>query len=466
MSNSPLADQDEKYRATKGHYVSNRKLNGVEYKIDTITLHCAWGGQFQTLKALAACFQGGDAGASANYGIDGFGKIGLFVPEGYRSFCSSYPANDVRSVTVEMNSAQTWASEMTDATINAAINLSIDICKRNGIKKMHYYSASELGLNADRSTVPETAAEKAYNWEKIQAKRALLPADEGIFTLHFFFWKKPCPGTYLEGKMPWICQRVNTELEAFYKSKCNVEGKADITKILVENKNATTSDVKLLYVNGSKYVTFNNFENTEPTGATDYGKSSAYNNMTSTTMSCDNSYRFKSYMWCNKADKSDLSADASRYESGVYTEYIFPDCTYLFKTVCDYKYREGSYGYPNMNVYAKMISNSVYTGNYKDWVIVTPYNFGHPTQQECSITGYIGNQGSNFQFRPKFLVKKDNWSEVFDFGGLTVREDATVSYKGSYPIVKVYPFGSVLSKDNSDMQVSLKADKITALDKF
>ena len=470
MSNSPLADQSIEYRALqavsrKPNYTPGRTMGGKTYKIDTITLHCVWGGQYQSLKAVASVFQKEGGAPSANYGIDGRGKIALFAPEDSRSWCSSYPLNDVRAVTVEMDSAQTWAAEMTDEAIQAAINLSVDVCKRNGIRKMNYFSASELGLNADMSKVPSNETEQAYNWNKIQAKRNQLPANEGMFTLHYFFWCKPCPGTYLIGKMPMICAKVNEALEAFYKSEVKLENKTNsITRMLIENKDGTNSDIRLLYINGSKYVPFNNFENSEPTGATDYGKSGPFNLLTQTNkFVSNNSYRFSSYMWCNRASKSDLSSDASKNTAGVYTEFVFPDVTYCFKTECNYKYQDKSYGYPEMLVYAKISSGSIYTDKYNDWTLLTPYNYGHPNDVECKIVGYICNQCSDKQFHPKFIITKSGVSTEFSFDDETPREDVAVAYKGDFPIVRVSPFGMVLSKDNSDMQVSLKADKITPL---
>ena len=76
---------------------------------------------------------------SANYAIGNDGRIGLFCEEKDRSWCSSSPWNDHRAITIEVsNSAYGDASgwPIGNAAYNSLINLCVDICKRNGIKKL------------------------------------------------------------------------------------------------------------------------------------------------------------------------------------------------------------------------------------------------------------------------------------------------------------------------------------------
>jgi hypothetical protein len=76
---------------------------------------------------------------SANYAIGNDGRIGLFCPESDRSWCSSSPWNDNRSITIEVsNSAYGEASgwPVSEAAYNSLIKLCVDICKRNGIPKL------------------------------------------------------------------------------------------------------------------------------------------------------------------------------------------------------------------------------------------------------------------------------------------------------------------------------------------
>ena len=186
FTNCPFADQDPSLRST--NYTKGRVYNKKEYKIDTITLHCVVG--HPSLKNLAAVFQG-TRKASSNYGIDDNGNVGLFVEEKDRSWCSSSSANDVRAITVEINSDTTAPYAMKDASVNGAIRLCIDVCQRNGIKKMYWYADKETAL----------------------MKQGMLKDGEGIFTVHRWFANKSCPGDFLFNKMGWVCDQVNAALE-------------------------------------------------------------------------------------------------------------------------------------------------------------------------------------------------------------------------------------------------------------
>ena len=78
---------------------------------------------------------------SANYGIGNDGRIILTCPESDRSWCSSSGLIDNQAITIEVsNSAYGDASgwPVSEAAYNSLIKLCIDICKRNGIKKLEY----------------------------------------------------------------------------------------------------------------------------------------------------------------------------------------------------------------------------------------------------------------------------------------------------------------------------------------
>lgn len=78
---------------------------------------------------------------SANYAVDKDARVGLFCPESDRSWCSSSPWNDNRAITIEIsNSAYGDASgwPVSDKVMAKVIDLCVDICQRNGIKKMTY----------------------------------------------------------------------------------------------------------------------------------------------------------------------------------------------------------------------------------------------------------------------------------------------------------------------------------------
>lgn len=185
-TNCPFANQDPALRST--NYTKGRTYNKKTYTIKRITLHCVVG--HPSLRNLAAVFQGSRK-ASSNYGIDDDGNVGLFVEEKDRSWCSSNGLNDAQAITVEINSDTTAPYTMKEASVNGAIKLCIDICKRNGIKKMYWYPDKETSL----------------------MKADMLKEDEGIFTAHRFFCNKSCPGDWLFSRMGWVCEQVNTALE-------------------------------------------------------------------------------------------------------------------------------------------------------------------------------------------------------------------------------------------------------------
>lgn len=185
MSNCSWADQSPSLKAT--NYTPGRTVNGVTYKIDTITLHMVWG--HLTMKSLASCFQG-TRQASSNYGIVDDGSVGLFVDEANRSWCSSNRLNDVRAITVEIDSDKVAPYKMTDKAVESAIKLCIDICERNNIQKMIWINNKTEAL----------------------AKQQKLAEGEGIFTIHKWFADTSCPGQFLIDKMPEICKRVNDAL--------------------------------------------------------------------------------------------------------------------------------------------------------------------------------------------------------------------------------------------------------------
>lgn len=117
---------------------------------------------------------------SANYAIGNDGRIGLFCPEGDRSWCSSSPSNDHRSITIEVsNSAYGDASgwPIGEAAYNSLIKLCVDICKRNGIPK--------LVFTGDKN---------------------------GSLTFHYMFALTACPGPWMKAHAQDLCDKVNAQL--------------------------------------------------------------------------------------------------------------------------------------------------------------------------------------------------------------------------------------------------------------
>lgn len=200
MSNCSFAIQDPKYFLK--YYTPGRVLNGKKYRQDTFTIHQVWGHcSAASLKSVLD-----NAKASCNYSIQDDGTITLMVDEANRSWCSSSSANDVRACTVECSNDRAWPYKCTDAVIDALINLCTDWCKRNNLHKMYWIP------NLVPYPNPTTDAQKKENERVIAQKNDSLPQDEGLFTVHRWFFNKPCPGDYIEGKIQYICDEVNKNI--------------------------------------------------------------------------------------------------------------------------------------------------------------------------------------------------------------------------------------------------------------
>ena len=189
MSNSSLVDFT---------LISPNKTSPRTHKIDTITIHCVVGQC--TVESLGALFAKASRRGSSNYGIGKDGKIGLYVDEKDRSWCSSNAANDHRAITIEVASDTTHPYVVTDAAYSSLIKLLVDICKRNNIK--------ELKWKADKSLIGQI--------------------DKQNMTVHRWFANKACPGDYLYERHGQIAEAVNKQLGV--KPVANADNVAPVTK--------------------------------------------------------------------------------------------------------------------------------------------------------------------------------------------------------------------------------------------
>lgn len=117
---------------------------------------------------------------SSNYAIGNDGRIGLFCPESDRSWCSSSAWNDNRAITIEVSNnvnGEPWS--ISDAAYTSLIKLCVDICKRNGIKKLEF--------TGDQN---------------------------GSLTYHYMFAATACPATWIRNHTHDICNKVNEQLNA------------------------------------------------------------------------------------------------------------------------------------------------------------------------------------------------------------------------------------------------------------
>lgn len=103
-TNSPLVSYTK---------ISPNKTVNRNHAIDTITIHCVVGQV--TVERLGEVFAPTSRQASSNYGVGKDGKIGMYVEEKDRSWCSSSGVNDNRAITIEVASDTTEPYAVTDA---------------------------------------------------------------------------------------------------------------------------------------------------------------------------------------------------------------------------------------------------------------------------------------------------------------------------------------------------------------
>ena len=156
------------------------------HSIDRITPHCVVG--LATAERIAEIFATTDRQASCNYGIGRDGRISLVVEEKNRSWCSSSKENDQRAITIEVASDSTPPYAFPDAAYAALIALCVDICKRNGKKKLLWLA--------------DKAKTLAYN----------PAADEMLLSVHRWFANKSCPGDWMYARMGDLASKVTAAL--------------------------------------------------------------------------------------------------------------------------------------------------------------------------------------------------------------------------------------------------------------
>ena len=156
------------------------------HAIDRITPHCVVGQC--TAEGLGDWFAKSSTQASSNYGIDKDGRVGLYVEEKNRSWCSSSSANDQRAVTIECASDTAEPYAFRDVVYQTLIKLCVDICRRNGKNKLIWFGDKDKTLNYS----PKSG--------------------EMILTVHRWFANKSCPGNWLYARMGDLAAKVTAAL--------------------------------------------------------------------------------------------------------------------------------------------------------------------------------------------------------------------------------------------------------------
>jgi peptidoglycan hydrolase-like protein with peptidoglycan-binding domain len=126
-------------------HISPNKNIGRIHSIDTVTIHCVVGQC--SVETLGNIFADANREASSNYGIGYDGRIGMYVEEKDRSWCTSSSYNDNRAVTIEVASDMYDPYRINDAAYRSLILLLADICRRNGIKALSWSTNASDRMN-------------------------------------------------------------------------------------------------------------------------------------------------------------------------------------------------------------------------------------------------------------------------------------------------------------------------------
>ena len=131
-----------------------------------------------SIETCANVFQNPNRQASSNYGIGSDGRIGCYVDENDRSWCSANYNNDRQAITIEVANDEIGGNwHISDEALESLINLCVDICKRYNFR---------LDYTGDAN---------------------------GSLTRHNMFINTNCPGSYLQSKFPYIAEEVNRRLD-------------------------------------------------------------------------------------------------------------------------------------------------------------------------------------------------------------------------------------------------------------
>ena len=177
MSNSPLVEYTR---------ISPNRSSPRRNAIDRISIHCVVGQV--SIQSLGSVFAPSSREASSNYGIGYDGRIGMYVEEKDRSWCTSSSANDNRAVTIEVASDTSDPYAVTEAAYAGLLNLVTDICKRNGKNTLIWFGDKNTALNY----TPKS--------------------NEMVLTVHRWFANKSCPGNWMYARMGDLAEKVTTQL--------------------------------------------------------------------------------------------------------------------------------------------------------------------------------------------------------------------------------------------------------------
>lgn len=200
--------------------ISPNSTNPRNHKIDTIVIHHMAGKL--SVESCGEIFASPSRQASSNYGIDSDGRVGLYVDEQNRSWCSSNRDVDQRAITIEVANCSTGGEwPVSQKAYDKLIDLCVDICKRNGIKKLNF--------TGDRA---------------------------GNLVMHKYYANTQCPGPYLEKRFPDIAAEVNARLGGVVEEKpaekvpekVETPVKCDLPELYKGSKGKTVRALQILLI--------------------------------------------------------------------------------------------------------------------------------------------------------------------------------------------------------------------------
>lgn len=175
------------------------------HAVDRITPHCVVGQC--SVETLGNIFAPTSKQASCQYGIGVDGRVGMYVEEKNRSWCSSSNENDQRAITIECASDATAPYAFNDAVYAKLIELCTDICKRYGKTKLLWFGDKTKTLNYAPAS------------------------NEMVLSVHRWFANKSCPGDWMYARMGDLAAKVTAKLGG----------------TVIPSNNTDTTDTKVLY---------------------------------------------------------------------------------------------------------------------------------------------------------------------------------------------------------------------------
>lgn len=224
MNNSPLVNYTK---------ISPNRTSPRNHKIDTITIHCVVGQC--SVETLGNIFAPPSRQASSNYGVGVDGRIGMYVEEKDRSWCSSNGSNDNRAITIEVASDTTRPYVVNSKAYAALIDLVTDICKRNGINKL-VWSTNKT--------------------DRVNHKNGC------NMTVHRDYANKSCPGDYLYNRHGQIADEVNKRLVAYVEAPEKEQTNQNTETIYTVKSGDTLSGIAKKYgTTYQKIASYNGIKN-------------------------------------------------------------------------------------------------------------------------------------------------------------------------------------------------------------